>query len=91
MLRQKTCDHLTSVSEVKRAGKELVCDECVKSGDSWVQLRICQTCGAVLCCDNSPQRHATRHYLQHRHPVIASAEPGQRWLYCFEDGQMIRY
>lgn len=91
MLRSRTCDHLTGVAEVKRPTGKLVCEECEKSGDTWVHLRICQTCGVVLCCDNSPQRHATRHYLSHRHPVIASAEPGERWMFCYSDEQMIRY
>ena len=37
-------------------------------------------CGATLCCDSSPNRHATKHARAAAHPVIASAEPGERWL-----------
>jgi hypothetical protein len=39
----------------------------------------------TLCCDSSPNRHASRHALASSHPVIASAEPGERWLYCYVD------
>ena len=27
----------------------------------WVHLRTCQECGATLCCDDSPNRHASKH------------------------------
>ena len=68
-----------------------ICEECVKTGDRWVHLRTCQTCGATLCCDASPNRHASRHARAARHPVIASAEPGERWLYCYIDEVFAEY
>ena len=34
---------------------------CVKIGARWVHLRTCQTCGVTLCCDSSPNRHASKH------------------------------
>jgi hypothetical protein len=68
-----------------------VCEECTKTGDSWVHLRTCQTCGLTLCCDSSPNRHATRHARSSHHPVIASAEPGERWLYCYVDEVFAEY
>ena len=46
------------------------------SGGTWVHLRTCQECGGTHCCDNSPNRHATKHAKGHHTPVIASAEPG---------------
>jgi hypothetical protein len=36
-------------------------------------------------CDDSPNRHATKHARATEHPVIASAEPGERWMYCYPD------
>ncbi len=39
------------------------------------------------CCDDSPNRHATKHAQASKHPVIASAEPGERWLYCYPDDE----
>ena len=68
-----------------------VCEECMKTGERWVQLRTCQTCGMTLCCDSSPNRHASRHARAANHPVIASAEPGERWLYCYIDEVFAEY
>jgi uncharacterized UBP type Zn finger protein len=61
------------------------CEECLKIGSSWVHLRVCLSCGKVGCCDDSPHRHATAHYKETRHPVIASAEVGETWAYCYVD------
>lgn len=61
------------------------CKECLEIGGRWVHLRICLTCGHVGCCDNSPNRHATKHFNTTRHPVITSGEPGETWAYCYED------
>src|SRR5712691_9723877 len=78
------CAHLESVTDVKKA-KRRECEECVKTGSTWVHLRTCQTCGGTRCCDSSPNRHASKHARSSSHPVVASAEPGERWLYCFPD------
>ncbi len=81
--KQKLCVDLKAVSSVN-ISETAVCEECEKNGTEWVHLRTCQTCGITLCCDSSPNRHATYHFLQTAHPVIASAEPGERWLWCYE-------
>jgi len=85
-----TCGHLAAIDTVKRP-KRRQCDECVKIGARWVQLRTCQECGATLCCDSSPNRHASAHARTVAHPVIASAEPGERWLYCYPDDALAEY
>ena len=84
------CDHIGAITTVKHARRQ-VCDECIKAGSSWVHLRTCQQCGGTHCCDNSPERHATRHAVASGHPVIASAEPGERWLYCYQDEAFAEY
>lgn len=84
------CSHLSEVKEIKQA-KEHVCEECVKTGSRWVHLRTCQTCGVTLCCDSSPNKHASKHSHETGHPVIASAEPGERWVYCYVDGSYAEY
>lgn len=84
------CEHIRDVAKVKGA-KRRECAECVKSGSSWVHLRTCQSCGATLCCDSSPNQHATKHAHASGHPVIASAEPGERWLYCYPDDAFVEY
>jgi Zn-finger in ubiquitin-hydrolases and other protein len=87
---ERACEHLDAIHKVRRA-KLLECAECVKIGSDWVHLRTCQECGATLCCDDSPNRHATAHAKATGHPVIASAEPGERWLYCYPDDAMAEY
>ena len=84
------CVHLEAIHKVRRP-KRRECEECVKIGSDWVHLRTCQECGATLCCDDSPHRHATAHAKATGHPVIASAEPGERWLYCYPDDEMAEY
>ncbi len=61
------------------------CEECLKLGDSWVHLRVCMTCGKVGCCDNSKNKHATRHFHETGHPIVRSRERGEDWAYCHED------
>jgi hypothetical protein len=86
----ETCSHIAAIQSVKQpAVRE--CEECVKIGASWVHLRTCQECGVTLCCDSSPNRHATKHAHASGHPVIASAQLGERWLYCYPDDAFIQY
>lgn len=89
-MREGPCDHISAVSTVKRATRR-ECEECVKTGARWVHLRTCQECGVTLCCDSSPNRHASKHARSSRHPVIASAESGERWLYCYPDDAFAEY
>jgi Zn-finger in ubiquitin-hydrolases and other protein len=84
------CEHIRGITTVKHA-KRRQCDECVKVGARWVHLRICQECGATRCCDDSPNRHATAHAHASNHPVIASAEAGERWLYCYPHDAFMEY
>jgi uncharacterized UBP type Zn finger protein len=85
-----TCSHLKDIAAVK-APDSHACEECVTTGSTWVHLRICQTCGGTRCCDSSPNRHASRHARDAGHPVVASAEPGERWMFCYEDEAYTKY
>ena len=53
-----------------------------QTGDSWVHLRWCRTCGHVGCCDSSKNKHATKHFHKTQHPIIQSLEPGEDWNWC---------
>ena len=65
------------------------CEECLKMGDGWVHLRLCRTCGHVGCCDDSKNKHATKHYHATKHPIITSLEPGETWSWCFVDEEVL--
>jgi hypothetical protein len=84
------CAHIEAVTAVKQPERR-ECADCVAIGARWVHLRTCQQCGITLCCDSSPNRHASHHAGVAHHPVIASAERGERWLYCFPDDAFAEY
>ena len=81
------CSHLDAAQErhaaVVPSGHG--CAECLSTGGVWVHLRLCMTCGHVGCYDNSPNKHATKHFHETSHPVIRSYEPGEDWGYCYPD------
>jgi hypothetical protein len=89
-MKGQTCAHIGAIVTVKHP-KAHECEECVTMGARWVHLRTCQTCGVTLCCDSSPNRHASGHARASLHPVVASAERGERWLYCFPDDAFAEY
>ncbi len=89
-MAETPCTHIAHIGTVKHP-KRHECEECVKMGARWVHLRTCQTCGVTLCCDSSPNKHATKHAKASGHPVIASAERGERWLYCYPDEAFAEY
>ena len=80
----KSCSHLEQVNLEPKA-KTKGCEECDKTGDSWVHLRLFLSCGHVGCCDNSKNKHGTKHFKTTRHPVIRSFEPGEDWKWCYVD------
>lgn len=86
----KACTHIQSLASFKFANA-YECSECVKQKSHWLHLRTCQTCGVTLCCDSSPNQHMTKHYHSTSHPVIISAEPGEKWLWCYKDELFIEY
>ena len=77
------CSHLDQI-KIASTDKH-VCEECIKTGDGWVHLRMCLECGHVGCCDSSKNKHATKHFHQSSHPLIRSIEPGEAWVWCYVD------
>lgn len=61
------------------------CEDCLRTGDRWVHLRLCLTCGHVGCCDSSKNKHATKHFQSTGHAVIQSFEAGENWRWCYID------
>lgn len=80
-----TCAHLDSIQVKELPEATEGCEECLKTGDPWLHLRICLECGKVGCCDSSPNQHASRHANEAGHPLIHSLQPGEQWSFCFVD------
>jgi uncharacterized UBP type Zn finger protein len=84
------CTHLDSIAILDLPEPPLGCEECLKTGDRWMHLRMCTTCGTIRCCDSSPNRHASAHARESAHPIVRSAEPGEDWEWCYVDEVMFR-
>lgn len=77
------CEHLEAAGRPEPHTRG--CEECLKTGDSWVHLRLCLQCGHVGCCDSSKNKHATKHFHATRHPVVRSLERYESWGWCYVD------
>jgi uncharacterized UBP type Zn finger protein len=77
------CRHLDAIQEVVPSADG--CEDCLRTGDAWVHLRLCLTCGHVGCCDSSKNKHARAHFHATKHPIVQSFEPGEDWRWCYPD------
>jgi uncharacterized UBP type Zn finger protein len=82
-----TCNHVNQIRDVEPSGPG--CVECQRAGQRWVQLRMCQTCGHVGCCDSSPGKHATAHYHETGHPIMRAFHAGPEWYWCYIDEEYV--
>ncbi len=78
------CEHLEQAPADVTAQSE-TCAGCDAQGSSWIDLRVCLTCGLVGCCDSSPWQHASKHAKAAGHPVMKSFMPGEDWRWCYVD------
>jgi uncharacterized UBP type Zn finger protein len=78
------CKHIAGIRDVVASAAG--CEECLKLGDRWLHLRVCRTCGHVGCCDQSPNKHATKHFRATNHPIIRPMirRKGGGWCYVDE-------
>jgi CPA1 family monovalent cation:H+ antiporter len=84
-VENSSCTHIRHANPNINAKTPRGCEECLQMGSEWVHLRLCLSCGHVGCCDSSPNRHATKHFLGTKHPVVKSYQPGENWEWCFVD------
>lgn len=85
--RPTNCVHLDQIEAV--SPNTVGCEDCLKTGSSWVHLRVCLHCGYVGCCNSSPNKHASRHAKETGHPIVMSMEGGEEWMWCYEDEDFI--
>jgi CPA2 family monovalent cation:H+ antiporter-2 len=84
MTNAQTCSHLDTIHHLARPHTR-ACEDCLALGDTWVHLRMCLQCGKIGCCDDSKNKHATKHFHTSHHPLIRSIEPGEEWGYCYAE------
>ncbi len=77
------CTHLHQIKKVKPSASG--CEECLATGDTWVELRLCLICGHVGCCDSSKNKHATMHFHAAKLPLMQSFQSGEDWRWCYVD------
>ncbi len=77
------CSHVPR--HVPDRPEQKFCEECIKTGDGWVHLRMCLYCGHVGCCDNSKNKHAAKHFAATGHAVMESVELFEDWRWCYID------
>jgi tellurite resistance protein TerC len=77
------CTHRSEIAAVSPNTQG--CEECLQTGERWVQLRMCLKCGHVGCCDSSKNKHATAHFKTTGHPIMQTLQPGESWKWCYVD------
>ena len=76
-----SCSHVKTVEAV--TAHTAGCEECLKSGSSWVHLRLCLTCGHVGCCETT-NGHALAHSKASNHPLIRELPVSERsFTWCY--------
>ena len=79
-----SCSHLDQI-QITPPPSVAGCEDCMRTGDRWLHLRLCLTCGHVGCCDSSKNKHASAHARDIDHPIVASLEPGEDRSWCYAD------
>ncbi len=77
--------HLAQLPKTHVLAHSQGCEDCEKTGDTWVEVRLCLTCGHTGCCDSSKNKHARKHYEETKHPIIEPVKGGWRWCYVDDD------
>jgi uncharacterized UBP type Zn finger protein len=84
-----TCSHLAQIDEHVKPKTPKGCQECLTLNQSWVNLRLCLTCGHVGCCDNSFGKHASAHFKSTSHPIIESYKDQTQFRWCYVDDMVL--
>jgi Zn-finger in ubiquitin-hydrolases and other protein len=64
------CAHVEEIRDVQPPSDG--CTECLQTGDHWVRLRWCLTCGHAGYRDTSKNKHAMKQFHKTHHPIIQS-------------------
>ena len=83
------CTHLSQINNEVKPSTLKGCEDCLKTGDTWVSLRLCLTCGHVGCCNSSKNKHATKHFEVTNHPIIQDFSENLNWKWCYIDKEYV--
>jgi len=86
---EKECTHLEQI-DPKVIPHSEGCEDCEKTGDTWVKVRLCLTCGHTGCCDSSKNMHARKHFEETKHAIIDSYQPLGEWRWCYIDDMYVK-
>ncbi len=75
-IKKQRCPHAKNMKILKSEEKK--CEVC---GDS-EHLRICTSCGKVLCCE-SHNAHDAEHYKKTKHPIIKPVHCDYDFTWCY--------
>jgi low temperature requirement protein LtrA len=84
----ESCEHEPE-AQIFRPRTADGCEECVKNNYKWIHLRLCLSCGHTGCCDSSVYKHATKHFAETGHPMMASLEEQENWAWCYADERFV--
>ena len=78
----QSCSHLEQIKF--KSTDTHVCEDCVKTGDKWVHLRLSdmRTRWLLRFLQEPPCDQA---FPRSKHPLIRSIEPGEAWIWCYVD------
>ena len=51
MFQRQPCSHMSQINDVEPSAEG--CEDCLRTGNTWMHLRECLICGHVGCCDQS--------------------------------------
>lgn len=60
MATEKPGAHLDQIRDAAPSAQRF--ENCLNIARTWARLHLSRTCGLVGCCDNSKDKHATKHF-----------------------------
>jgi uncharacterized UBP type Zn finger protein len=84
-----TCAHQNQIKPDVIPTTTEGCEDCLKIGGRWVEVRMCLTCGHTGCCNSSINRHAQAHHNETGHPIIQSSPMKNDWRWCYIDNNYV--
>ena len=79
----KHCSHLAGIRDVTPSA--LGCEECLKTGDVWLHLRLCRMLRPCRLLRRFAEQARHQAFPRHGHPIIEGYDPPEGWGWCYVD------